>query len=139
MFNTCCRRITICLVMILVSRTVTFADDAQSVREWLDNTGTYSVEARLLPNQSDGQQVTLQLSDGKTVSLPLRRLSRKDREFIASVVKYEEDKPATKLVNGIEWLSDLNVARKVAAGGPSADDDRPILCFRTLGELSGFM
>ena len=116
------------------------AEDAQPVREWLDNTGTYAVRAQLLPEKSNGQQVTLMLENGRQVTLPLRRLSREDREFIASnLVAPAEAEARPALVRGIQWQDDLDTAARVAAGGPSVGDDKPILCFRALGEFSGFM
>ena len=128
-----------CISLCLSMCRFTYAADKQPVREWSDNTGTYSVEARLLPGQSDGLQAALKLSDGKTVILPIRRLSRHDREYVAAAVEQKAVRPPTINVCGIEWLSDLNTAGQVAAGGPSRADDRPILCFRALGDLSGFM
>ena len=117
-----------------------FADSLHVFREWTDNTGTFSVRAKLVPDRTHGREVTLLLESGKTVTLPLRRLSANDRRFLTLQPEPELPQlPQPRLVNGIPWQSTLDDAATAAAAGPTTDDDRPILCFRALGDLSGFM
>lgn len=110
-------------------------------RTWSDNTGTFSVEAKLKAVNRRAQQVSLQLSSGQTVVLPIRRLSDQDRDYLASLDKSSnENSPVrTTKVAGIPWVNDLDDAKRLAAGSPSREDDKPILCFRVLGDLTGFM
>ena len=118
----------------------TTASDTQSLRQWRDNTGTFSVEARLVPEDTNGQQVTIALKSGRHVTLPMRRLSEEDREFVASQAESTSQtlpQPVTR--KGIQWQDSLDDAAAVAAAGATSDDDRPIMCFRALGDLSGFM
>ena len=127
------------LLLLLVATGHSRAAD-QPFREWLDNTGTYAVRARLIAETSNGQQVTLALETGKHVTLPLRRLSRGDRDYVASQdLAPAEAVPQPQMVRGIQWQDDLDAAARVAAAGPAPTDDRPIMCFRALGDLSGFM
>ena len=129
------RRQTVMALLLLLPVTAGHSRAAdQPFREWLDNTGTYAVRAQLIAEKSNGQQVTLALESGKQVTLPLRRLSRGDRDYVAA----QELAPAeavaeSQLVRGIQWQDDLDEAGRVAAAGPSPTDDRPIMCFRALG------
>ena len=52
-------------------------------REWLDNTGTYSLVATFA-GLADGQ-VTLVRSNGQAIAVPLDRLSEADKRYVASV------------------------------------------------------
>lgn len=55
-------------------------------RTWTDSTGRFKVEARLV--KFEGGQVTLEKADGRTITLPLGRLSDADRALLrASVTK----------------------------------------------------
>jgi hypothetical protein len=43
-------------------------------------------------------------------------------------------------LNGIMWFNSLQDAQRKALGKPKSPfDDKPIMCFRVLGELEGFM
>jgi hypothetical protein len=56
---------------------------AGKYRTWTDVTGKFQVEAELV--ESTEAKVTLRLKkDGKTVTLPLEKLSQQDREFLKS-------------------------------------------------------
>ena len=50
------------------------------LREWNDNTGQFSVQAEFV-DAKDGQ-VILKKADGKTIEVPLDRLSSADREYV---------------------------------------------------------
>ncbi len=52
-------------------------------RRWTDGTGEFSVEADLV--KIDGGNVVLRKQDGTTITVPLARLSTKDREFVRDV------------------------------------------------------
>jgi|GEM_PF-4484303 len=53
---------------------------AQQPRMWRDNTGNYDVMAVL--QSVSGASITLQLLDGRTVAVPIRRLSAEDLDFV---------------------------------------------------------
>jgi hypothetical protein len=40
---------------------------------------------------------------------------------------------------GIRWVTDIPAALRLAQGNESPTDDRPVMWFRVLGDLSGFM
>lgn len=109
------------------------------LRKWVDNTGTFSVRASLVDVDSEAQSLRLRLESGEVVELPMRRLSEKDREYLATVTQEEPPAGTTREVSGIHWFTDLADARRAAAGKAAPQDDKPIMCFRVLGNLSGFM
>ncbi len=60
----------------------TESTEALPTRTWNDSTGAFSVEAQFA-GVKDGK-VLLKKSDGEIVAVPLDRLSREDREFVAA-------------------------------------------------------
>ena len=52
----------------------------QAERSWSDDTGSFSVNGKLLA--FDGKTVKIKLESGREVELPLSRLSKADREFV---------------------------------------------------------
>jgi thiol-disulfide isomerase/thioredoxin len=65
-------------VLVLVVGAAAFGE----VRTWTDASGKFSVDAELVG--VDGGQVTLRSSDGKTLAVPLSRLSAADRRHLAA-------------------------------------------------------
>jgi hypothetical protein len=61
------------------------------MRNWVDNTGTFSVQGKLIAIL-DGK-VRLLKDNGRTTTVPLRRLSQSDVDYVQAV--------ATKLGEGI--------------------------------------
>jgi hypothetical protein len=59
----------------------TSAEPSAGLRTWRDASGTFSVEAVML-SQQDGK-VVLQKKDGKTVRVPIAKLSPADKKYIA--------------------------------------------------------
>ena len=59
------------------------------VRKWTSSDGKYVIEAELV--EADDDVVTLKKADGKTVKVPVEKLSEADQKFLA-----ELDKPAAK-------------------------------------------
>lgn len=55
----------------------------EMMHTWTDNTGKHTVEAEFV--SVAGEQVTLKRADGKVVSLPMRRLSERDRNYVESL------------------------------------------------------
>jgi hypothetical protein len=49
-------------------------------RTWTDSTGKFKRQGRLL--ELDGDTVVLETSEGKTLRIPLEKLSKQDREFV---------------------------------------------------------
>lgn len=132
-----------CILTVLFTFPVSAADpSAQPAREWVDNTGTFRITARLVTADPATQSVQLQLESGEVVNVPLRRLSAADRTYLNSrlISKKSSASPERVVsIRGINWFRDLSDASRAAAGGETPDDDRPIMCFRVLGDLSGFM
>jgi hypothetical protein len=68
---------------------------ACEAREWADKSGTYKVEAELVEVR-DGK-VLLRKQDGKVISVPLDRLSDRDRQFVS---EHSAPAPGGKLTLG---------------------------------------
>ena len=64
-----------------------------SARKWTNDTGKFSVEAELV-EAKDGS-VTLKKQNGKVITVPLSKLSKADRDFLASIVRAKK-KPEAK-------------------------------------------
>lgn len=52
-----------------------------AVREWTDNTGKFRIRATLM--KVENAKVTLRKEDGKEITVPVERLSDKDRAYLA--------------------------------------------------------
>lgn len=61
----------------------TVLHDENGFRQWTDDSGKFSVKARLIENRNG--QVKLLKESGTTISVPLNRLSSADRKFLASL------------------------------------------------------
>ncbi len=123
------------LTLLLIAATTAVAGEEPSVRKWTDNTGQFSVSANLLSVNPETGLVKLQLEDGDILRCPLRRLSAADKDVAANWLSTSSGTS----VQGIKWFEGLAQAKRTAAGEPTSRDDKPIMCFRVLGDLEGFM
>jgi hypothetical protein len=57
-------------------------------RLWRDNTGNFSVRAKLV--EKNGKSVKLELETGKTIDVPIERLSRADQQHLEGVLPAQE-------------------------------------------------
>ena len=71
------------VVVLAVFTPIAFA------RTWTDSTGKYTVEAELL-DFKDGN-VQLKKEDGKTVNVPIEKLSDTDQEYVCKLKPTKED------------------------------------------------
>ena len=134
------------VIAILFSSTLNAGErTSDKTRRWNDNTGTFNVRAVLV--NVDDQAVALRLPDGDTITVPVRRLSIGDQQYVNSwsdrakpeSVTPESVKPESVKLAGVNWFADLDDAKQAARGSQGTSDDKPIMCFRVLGELGGFM
>ncbi len=130
------------LFLFLIS--TAYAGDTKKAapRDWSDNTGTFRVNAKLVDFDPDAGSVRLKLGTGKTVDLPMRRLSAADQNYVKSRAPLSADAnriPRVQNVSGIDWIQTREGASRAALGRESVNDDKPIMCFRALGDLNGFM
>ena len=65
-----------------------------SARKWTDNTGKFSVEAELV--EATGGNVRLKRKDGKIMTVSVSRLSKADRDYLASIAKAKKKSEAAK-------------------------------------------
>ena len=125
------------LATLILASTVSLAQadgNSHLVRFWTDDTGDFTVRATLVEHDRD--TVVLKLSDGNQIDVPLSRLSPADQTWLRLIGSTNGSKPIE--IAGIKWFKDLKAAQKVAVGS-STGDSKPILCFRSLGDLCGFM
>ncbi len=87
---------------------------AAKARTWTDSTGKFKIDAQLVEFKDD--QVTLRRTDGKTISLPLNRLSQQDQQF----VKTSQAKPEAENPFAVE--DESPGAKTVASAEPGAAD-----------------
>ena len=79
MRNTLVASVVILLTAIALQSAVA---DARP-RKWTDRSGRFSIRAELMEFKDD--QVVLKRPDGKTISVPLMRLSRRDQGFVVGI------------------------------------------------------
>lgn len=128
----------------------TYSPADEPLRKWTDKSGEYEVEAKLVSISSDGNTVSIELPDQQSIDVPIERLSSDDRRYLLRHTRLQSRRvaadrrrqqlPQNRTVNlyGINWHQSFESA--LAAGQPSkVGRDKPIICFRVLGDLAGFM
>ena len=141
------RSIVLCLGMAVLA---TCSPAGEPLRKWADKSGEHEVEAKLVSISSDGKTVSIELRDQQTVDVPIERLSSDDRRYLLRHKRLQskrltpdrrrQELPQRRTVKlyGINWHQTLESA--LAAGQASkVGTDKPIMCFRVLGDLAGFM
>lgn len=68
------------LVALLVAWASPLFGQVDALRQWSDATGKFNVQASLIAVR--GQDVFLETADGKTMKIPLSRLSQADQDFL---------------------------------------------------------
>jgi hypothetical protein len=143
------------------------ASSQETERVWTSADGREKIRAVLIDYQPRERLATLRLTNGKTIDLSTRKLSAKDRHHLRSFLTNKNDEAANltptattaseaikksesrsqrspragrmQKLYGIDWVTDIPAALAQAEGSESANDDRPVMWFRVLGDLSGFM
>ncbi len=134
-------------------------------RTWTDDTGQHAVQATLVSYDTQTKQVVLQRDDGREIRLVATDLCMADRRYLALRAERlrirqnrqpsstqetaidqaltDHKQPAQRFniasLYGIDWHRHPQSAQWAATGQPGARDDKPIVWFRVLGDLSGFM
>jgi hypothetical protein len=135
-------------------------ESSEHFRTWEDESGAYQIDAIFTEYMSG--KVKLLRRDGQAVTVDYRRLSPDDREYVRSLVTRERAKnPRHELSEGNvskggaprseedprgEVNSRLKPEEKFEIdwyGSPQAvvasNSDRPLIWFRILGDIDGFM
>lgn len=92
--------------------------EAMPSRTWNDSAGAFSVDAQFT-GVKDGK-VMLKKSDGKIISVPLDRLSKKDRDFVASQLNASKKKAKSAATEKRDLSHDNGTAAgksSIAGGG----------------------
>ena len=144
---------------------IKFADT--NPRVWADSSNQNQITARLLSRNTQDNKVSLECGDGMIIEVLLSDLPISDRKYIArktsqakraahrlksqrpsgdtdlGVDASQNAQPSRKpdgkvgkprRVNKIDWHRSPQTARTAATA-----DDRPIIWFRVLGDLEGYM
>lgn len=144
---------------------IKFADT--NLRVWADSSNRNQITARLLSRNTRDNKVSLECGDGTIVEMLLSDLPISDRKYIARKTSQSKraayrlksqrpsadtdllvdasqnaqpsQKPVGKVrkrrrVNKIDWHRSSPTARTAATA-----DNRPIIWFRVLGDLEGYM
>lgn len=124
--------------------------------------GSGPVEVRLIAWDFRNQRLTVELADGSRRELGPADLHDSDRRAVDKLLNRQlsgrdpgnppappnaadpayltgSDTTRDVELHGVHWLADRDEALRLALGKEAADDDRPVLWFRVLGNLSGFM
>lgn len=98
----------------------TESSEALPTRTWNDSTGAFSVEAQLA-GVANGK-VMLKKADGKIAAVPLERLSKEDRDFIAAhaATKPEAAKAMPREVRELSLNNGKMASKASIAGGGHA-------------------
>lgn len=127
------------------------ASDVQ-MRTWKDASGKYKIDARFVDVESSN--VRLQKSDEINILVPFELLSSTDQNYIRSRLRQRQAErrrkplpiadlrerridsphPDAKTLSGINWYPAESVSN--VAGGKQ---EKPVMWFRVLGSLDGFM
>jgi hypothetical protein len=104
----------LCLALLILSDAIVTAQQ----RKWTDSTGKFSVDAEFV-DAKDGT-VTLRRSSGKTVKVPVARLSAADQKYVA-----EQQAIVTirQLGGDVAIHPVLNTAQRVRLNGKRVTDD----------------
>lgn len=129
------QRLILATLVIASAGALAQAGNGSTARFWTDNTGDFTVRAELA--ELDREAITLKLSSGDLIQVSLRRLSPADHAWLKRNDHLQQ--PQSAEIAGIQWLENLKDAQRMAAGSDQSTDDKPIMCFRALGDLAGFM
>ena len=99
------------LAGVLVMLTVGLATAQAATRTWTDISAKRSIEAELV--ELIAGKVRLQKSDGKTIVLPLDRLSEADRKYVEARNRGSEPAADAPKKTPAEWLAGLKVQARV--------------------------
>ena len=138
---------------------------ADGFKTWKSQNQKYSVKAKFENYDTDSKQVTLIDRDENTITVQLDQLSSSDQKYVlrrykrlvaeknaANPFKLTKNKPEKEQARtdqdevptiarwGIEWTPSMEASQRVALGSRRrSNDDRPIMWFRVLGNLEGYM
>ena len=131
----------------------------EPTRTWTSADRTQKLQARLVTYDQTTGWLQLKLADGTTRSISDRKISSADRRYLRGFLKRQSaeekatvsqeepkanqrpsrQKNSTGSRYGIDWANSVSDAFQQAAATDSNKDDRPVFCFRVLGNLSGPM
>ncbi len=150
--------------MLLAAPAATSAWQEQAnLRTWnLPDTGK-SLEAELVSYDAESGEVTLRGEDGGLIQMQATELHISDRRYLNRQMARKDrpqrrrasssdpiDRalagggnntadPSVQHLYGIDWHRTPQSAQAAATGSQRDADDKPIIWFRVLGDLSGFM
>jgi hypothetical protein len=139
----------------LLAGTTTYGQELDKFRL---NSGGDPLEARLVAWDFQTGTLTLEQADGSSMKIPATDLHASDMRLVERILKKQflvakkgesissGSKPAkTEMsgkvdrIHGVKWFDNESDARLVARGGDGNQDDRPMIWFRVLGAMTGFM
>ena len=79
--------------------------NAFASREWTNSTGKFKVQAKFVTR--DGDTIELKQDNGKEITLPFKKLSRKDQKFLSAVAKQQAESPNVSSSSSPPTLEEL--------------------------------
>ncbi len=77
-----------CLIVLLMQMPMALSEE---LRTWKDSSGSFSVEAKFV--SQNATSVTLRTGDERDIAVPLAKLSREDRQYLAQLKPPQSDRP----------------------------------------------
>ena len=122
------------LILTVVSLLVSTAATAE-VRKWTSDNGKHTIEAELV--RVDDEKVTLRRNDGRTVVVPVERLSKSDQTFVRTTSTKTDSNQGRDVKATPDGKEKETSIRLVVLENVHEDMDRfgPIFNFRIPREL----
>ena len=156
------------VIWLCVNASALAQETKTALREWYSQDEQHSIKAAFVRYDQETRNVSLRRDDGLEITVSVDDLSARDKNYVAGFLtrpktpnraldtvhasepKAESEKSDRQnLVGdakrrhldryGIRWYPKLSDATALAAGDEGIADDRPIMMFRVLGDLNGFM
>lgn len=145
---------------------MTAADlSAQEMEIFRLKNGGEAIEARPINWDFERGTLTLEKADGTTLDVAANELHSADGRLVERILHKQilagQKSPPTgnandrtsssrrssgnnrnngvDVLHGVKWYSDGTLARQAAYGRQGIDDDKPVVWFRVLGDLTGLM
>ncbi len=134
----------------------------QELEKFRLKSGGDPVEARPVSWDFQNGQLTLMKADGTVMEVAAADLHASDMRLVERILKKQflagrkgqsitpDADPAGNSVDnrsggdvgrlhGVRWFDNESDAQKVASGSDGSQDERPLVWFRVLGDMTGFM
>ncbi len=135
----------LCTSLILCWLGSNYLSAQERERTWTSSDRSMKIRATLTQYDPDTGLIELTLPDGTTRWISHQKVSPNDRRYLSGYGKRKVKRiaptssPKSTSLFGIDWVPTMSQALQLASGKTGTGDDRPVMCFRVLGDLQGPM